>query len=195
MAQRLRRNTSTKRVGNIHDHIAFILLVLLAALVYSDHANHFVSNNLIFYAVLIGIVILALFVSLKIITRMRVRRDLISSNHLSIDTMHGIEFERYIARLLPRLGYRHIRLTERYDLGLDIVAEKGNIRWGIQVKRQSYPVKIEAVRQAVAALNHYKCDRSMVITNNNFSPAARQLANSNDCILVDRQQLLSWINL
>jgi restriction system protein len=75
---------------------------------------------------------------------------------------------------------------------LDIIAEKDGVLWGIQVKRYSGPVKMAAVRQAVAALKHYGCDQAMVITNNGFSPSARNLAASNNCLLVDGPQLMNW---
>ena len=76
-----------------------------------------------------------------------------------------------------------------YDTDVDIIATKDNIRWGIQVKRYSGLVKAEAVRQVVTGLRVYGCDRAMVITNSVFSRVAIQLANSNECVLVDRSGL------
>jgi restriction system protein len=110
-----------------------------------------------------------------------------------IDTMTGLDFEKYVAKLLETQGYSYIGLTEKYDLGVDIIAYKDGSRWGIQVKRYSYMVKAEAVRQVVTALKSYQCDRSMVITNSTYSKVARRLADSNGCVLVERGKLLSWI--
>jgi HJR/Mrr/RecB family endonuclease len=106
--------------------------------------------------------------------------------------LDGLSFERYIAGLLPRLGFTDVRLTERYDLGVDIVARKDGITWGIQVKHYGGLVKVDAVRQVVTALNMYGCDRAMVVTNSDFSWPAIELARSNDCVLVDGRELLSW---
>jgi restriction system protein len=106
--------------------------------------------------------------------------------------MSGTEFEQYIANLLRKQGYSHIKLTEHYDLGLDIIAQKEGQTWGIQVKRYNRPVKMAAVRQVVSALKHYDCERAMVITNSFFSAPAQELAASNNCILIDRQQLMRW---
>jgi restriction system protein len=50
-------------------------------------------------------------------------------------------------------------------------------------------VKIEAVRQVVVALKLYKCDKAMVVTNSFFSRPAKKLAASQDCVLVERNQL------
>lgn len=103
--------------------------------------------------------------------------------------MDGLAFERYVAALLQKNGFHHIRLTEKYDLGVDIIAEKDDIRWGIQVKRHSGLVKAGAVRQVVTGLRLYDCDRAMVISNSTYSSIAKQLAIGNNCILIDRAQL------
>lgn len=111
-----------------------------------------------------------------------------------IDNMTGLEFERYIANLLKHHGYTNVRLTEKYDYGVDIIAEKDGIRWGIQVKRYSGLVKADAIRQVVTALKKYDCDRAMVITNSTYSMVAKDLASFNNCVLIDREILLQWIH-
>ena len=112
-----------------------------------------------------------------------------NSSLADIDQMSGLEFERYIAQLLKRQGYRNVRLTEKYDFGVDIIAEKDGIRFGIQVKRYSGPVSASSLRQVVTALKIYNCDKAIVITNSSFSEVAKRLAKSNDCILIDRSEL------
>ena len=51
-----------------------------------------------------------------------------------VGTMTGLEFEKYVAKFLKKNGYM-TELTEKYDLGIDIVAVKDGIRYGVQVKR------------------------------------------------------------
>ncbi len=106
-----------------------------------------------------------------------------------IDKMDGLEFERYVVALLRANGFHNVSLTEKYDFGVDIIAEKAGIRWGIQTKRQSGLVKASAVRQVVAGLRLYHCDRAMVITNSTYSSVAYRLADTNDCVLIDRSGL------
>lgn len=103
-----------------------------------------------------------------------------------IDAMDGVEFERYVARQLSKCGYTNICLTEKYDYGVDIIASKDGIRWGIQVKRYTGLVTADAVRQIVAGLRIYDCDRGMVITNSISSSVALRLANANSSTLIDR---------
>lgn len=107
----------------------------------------------------------------------------------TINTMTGLEFERYVAGLLKNSGYKQVKLTEEYDLGVDIVAEKNGVIWGIQVKRYSGLVGADAVRQVVTALPMYRCDKAMVITNSTFSRPAMALADANSCLLIDGNQL------
>lgn len=111
----------------------------------------------------------------------------------NIDTMSGIEFEVYLADLLRKRGFSNVVITEQYDLGVDIVAKKDGVTWGIQAKRYRNLVKAEAVRQVYAALVRYKCDKAMVVTNSVFSRPARELARDNGIELVDREKLMEWI--
>ncbi len=110
----------------------------------------------------------------------------------NIDSLTWSEFEYYVADKLRAQGYTNVRLTEHYDLGIDVIATKDGVTWGVQVKHYSNPVKIEAVRAAVAGLNAYKCDRAMVVTNNFFTAPAIELAKCNNCILIDRQAIAKW---
>jgi len=112
-----------------------------------------------------------------------------------VDTMSGVEFERYIAQVLKSRGCTDVSLTEQYDLGVDIIATKKGVTWGIQTKRYTGLVGLSAVRQAVTALKKYDCDRAMVITNSidGYSRPAKELAESNNCILIDRKILAGWI--
>jgi len=108
--------------------------------------------------------------------------------------MNGLEFERYVADLLRRHGFSSVTLTERYDLGVDILAQKKGERWGIQVKRYNGLVKAAAVRQVVTALKSYNCTKAMVITNSTYSRVAVRLAQSNNRVLIDRMELARLIS-
>lgn len=100
--------------------------------------------------------------------------------------MTGLEFERHVARLLKAKDFKHVKLTEKYDLGIDIIAQKDGVNWGIQVKRYSGLVGADAVRQVVTALPIYNCDRAMVVSNSTFSNPAIELAHVNSCVLVSK---------
>ena len=146
--------------------------------------------------VLYAIAIILLLVTLGVVIKtykffLRFRHNL---SVKSVDQMDGIEFEYYIAQILRQQGYNNVKLTERYDYGVDIVAEKDGIKWGIQVKRYPGLVKASAVRQVVTGLNIYNCQQAMVITNSRFSNVAKTLAVSNNCVLIDREGLYKLAN-
>lgn len=141
------------------------------------------------YAIVVLVIVATIVTVLKLVRwALALRRDI---SLREIDSMSGADFEHYVAHLLTKQGYSKVSLTEQYDYGVDIVAEKDGIRWGIQVKRYSGMVKAEAVRQVVTGLRLYGCDRAMVITNSTFSNVAKRLAEGNDCVLIDRSELSS----
>ncbi len=111
MPSRSRRSYRRKYTRNTHDNIIFVLVILLAASIYVHHIKSPANKQLAFYiaAVVIGLLGLVLIVivlrKLTLYTRARRLR------HLNVDAMDGIEFERFIADLLPSQGYKHVRLT------------------------------------------------------------------------------------
>lgn len=161
-----------------------VSMILIASIVYSywQYAH---------YVPLLFLLVIAIKLAIK---GFRIGRSVVGNHSLKyIDSMDGLAFEQFIANMLRDQGFTGVQLTERYDLGVDIVAEKNGQRWGIQVKRYSGLVKAAAVRQVVTALKFYKCERSMVITNSTYSQVARQLAESNECVLIGRSELQRMI--
>jgi restriction system protein len=138
-------------------------------------------------ATIIGAILLLLFMRFKL----RHRSVKLNRSMAQIDSMSGLDFEKYVAALLKQQGYTKIRLTEKFDYGVDIIAHKDGIRWGIQTKRYSSLCKKAAVEQVVAGLRYYHCDRAMVVTNSTFSKQAKELAKHNDCVLIDRTAIFS----
>lgn len=165
------------------DAVAF---VFLAILLYGLYPKVSVYTGL-FAAAVSSLVVL--YVAIRLLKRVSPR----SRSLEVIDSMTGLEFERLVARILRSQGYKAVKLTDKYDYGVDIIAEKDDIRWGIQVKRYSGLVKADAVRQVVTGLRKYHCARAMVISNSYFSNYANELAKSNDCLLVDRNTLTMWL--
>lgn len=106
-----------------------------------------------------------------------------------IDMMNGSEFEYFICELYTKMGYRAEVTKQSGDQGLDVIAEKGDKKIGIQAKCYSGTVGNSAVQEAVAGKSFYHCDKVVVITNNFFTSSAKELAQSNDVILWDRDIL------
>lgn len=112
----------------------------------------------------------------------------------NIDSMTGIEFEQYLQKLLANQGYSVYVTQASGDLGVDLIASRDGDKIAVQAKRYNTRVTRRAISDAIAGMYHYDCNEAMVITNNYFSPGAVALAQSTECILVDRDTLAKWVN-
>ena len=80
------------------------------------------------------------------------------------------------------------------DFGADLVITKGGVRTAVQAKQRSRgSVPIKAVQEVVGSLPHYRCQRGLVVTNQRFTAAARQLAKEHGVELWDREVLINRI--
>ncbi|MGI6226705.1 MAG: restriction endonuclease [Peptococcales bacterium] len=106
-----------------------------------------------------------------------------------IDLMTGSEFEKFISELFKKIGYKTLITKASGDQGVDVVAEKGGIRYAIQAKCYSGVVSNSAIQEVVAGSIFHKCDKAIVITNSYFTSSAIELAKANEVILWDREML------
>ena len=140
------------------------------------------------YTLLLSAVITALFAYCA-----RQNKRIRAVHIADIDSMTGIDFERYLQKLLTMQGYSVRTTPASGDLGVDLVASRNGDNIAIQVKRYNTKVSRRAISDAVAGMQHYRCNMAMVITNNYFSPGAVTLARSTGCLLADRDTLARWI--
>lgn len=111
----------------------------------------------------------------------------------TVDAMDGAEFEDYVATRLIRAGWQ-VRFTPPVgDYGVDLIAEKDDRAVAIQCKRYNRPVGVAAVQQVVSGARHHGCARSIVVSNQEFTNAAKQLANTHRCQLIGRKVLQNWV--
>ncbi len=97
----------------------------------------------------------------------------------------GLEYEELCAKYLRNIGYSSIETTKKSgDQGVDIIAYKNGYKYAIQCKYYSAPVGNSAIQEVVAGASFYDCNKKMVITNNSFTPSARELAECNDVSLM-----------
>lgn len=110
-----------------------------------------------------------------------------------IDAMDGVAFEGYVAARLRRAGWR-VKLTPAVgDYGVDLIAEKGGQCVAVQCKRYGKSVGVAAVQQVVSGSRHHGCTHSIVVSNQEFTSGARQLAHTHGCQLIGRAVLRSWV--
>lgn len=103
--------------------------------------------------------------------------------------MTGTEFEDHVARIARSSGASVIMTAVTGDYGVDLVVGRRPNRLAIQCKRQSRPVGSGAVQEVVAGAVMHDCAHTMVVTNHDFTPAARRLAERHGCVLVGGAEL------
>lgn len=110
----------------------------------------------------------------------------------SLDLMSGREFEKYVAARVRQMGWDVSATPATRDFGVDLIAERGSECVAIQCKRHARPVGVSAVQQVVAGALHHRCSASAVVSNQEFTTAARELASTHGCHLVGRSKLRTW---
>ena len=122
------------------------------------------------------------------------RRDLrrVASGMAAVDQMSGVEFEEFVAAQLRTRGWTVIRTASTGDYGVDLIAKKDGTCMAVQCKRLARAVGVAAVQQVVSGARHHGCNQAVVVTNQAFTKAARQLATTHRCRLVGREQLHIW---
>ena len=104
--------------------------------------------------------------------------------------MDGHTFEYYCAELLRKNGYRNVEVTKASgDQGIDIIAYKNGVKYGIQCKCYSSNIGNKAVQEVFAGIKFYDCKVGIVMTNRYYTASAKELAAKNGIILYDRDKL------
>lgn len=119
--------------------------------------------------------------------------DAISSMRTS--KYKGDLFERYCARLLELNLFSNIRVVGGTgDLGVDIVAWKGNKKVAIQCKCYAHTVPYAALEQIVTARKNVMASEAILLTNNYFSDQTKSIAPEHQVLLWDRRKLIQLID-
>lgn len=164
--------------------VAYVFLPLYFAL-FVGFVGHSVRIGLI--GAVVGL-ILAMLLSRE--ARRRPRPD---ASMKAIDGMTGTEFEDYVATRLRRAGWRVTFTPLSGDYGVDLIAEKSGKSVAIQCKRHGNSVGVAAVQQVVSGARHHGCTKSIVVSNQEFTQAAKQLAFTHSCQLIGRKALQAWV--
>ncbi|MBQ3178953.1 MAG: restriction endonuclease [Clostridia bacterium] len=113
----------------------------------------------------------------------------------NFDMMEGHDFEHFCAKLLENNGYEKVNVTQGSgDQGIDIIAYRDGIKYGIQCKCYSSDIGNKAVQEVFAGKTFYECHIGVVLTNQYFTKSAIELAKKNGILLWDRSKLLSMVD-
>lgn len=102
-----------------------------------------------------------------------------------IESMSGIEYEKYVASQLLKRGFKKAEVTPGSgDFGADIVGkDKHGRKVCVQCKKYQGSVGVSAVQEVIAATRYYKCEYGMVVTTSTFTPAAKKMAAQTGVVL------------
>lgn len=176
------RNQTKLRVG----------CAVLAALVAGIGAIRFHNdpgNTPAFWLCIAGAGLLFLFVFSPALLRRWKQRRYLRSSLKKIDRFSGEEFEEYLCAVFRRRGYRVEMTDSSHDFGADLIVSRSGYRMVVQAKRYQKNVGVEAVQQVIGSMRYYDADYAMVVTNSYFTSSAIKLAEANDVLLWDRDQL------
>lgn len=123
-------------------------------------------------------------------------QDLGSTQNINIgdfERLTGYEFEGYLKELFTLLGYTVIQTSLSGDQGADLIMSKDCEKIVVQAKKYNGKVPNKAIQEIVAAKNHYKANRAIVVTDSSFTRSAIDLALSNNVELWDGLKLKNTI--
>ncbi len=107
-----------------------------------------------------------------------------------MDLMEGHEFEYFCADLLRKKGFIEVEVTKGSgDNGIDILAEKDGVTYGIQCKCYNAPIGVKAIQEAYAGRDYYDRMVGAVMTNQYFTTPAVEAAKKLKILLWDRGYL------
>lgn len=101
-----------------------------------------------------------------------------SNSHLSVnvDDLDPVEFEHYCADRLRNSGW-DVRVTQASgDQGIDLIANRGNVKAVFQCKKYSQPVGNGAVQEIIAGKQFEQAHIAAVVSNSTYTQSAKQLA-------------------
>lgn len=126
----------------------------------------------------------------------------LTSNPQLIKTLDWRLFEKLLADILETFQYDIELLKGTKDGGIDIIAIKKEMPFGIhryliQAKRWQNKVGVEPVRSLVWAHNEYRVTKSCLATTSQFTKGAWDLANNHkwQVELKDYEKIMEWISL
>lgn len=128
-------------------------------------------------------------------TDLNIYRNKLKKDFDAIDSMDGIQFEQFCCSILIQNGFYNVDVTKASgDHGVDVLAEKDDIRYAIQCKCFSTDLGNTPIQEVYAGKEMYDCHVGVVMTNRFFTLGAKELAKKTRTLLWDRDRLAYFIN-
>lgn len=97
--------------------------------------------------------------------------------HDDFRTYDPYEFEEFVAKLFRNMEYEAHTTSSSGDFGIDVVAENGEEKVVIQVKKFSpgNVISLQPVQRTLGAIPFFEADRAIFITTSSFTRSAREV--------------------
>ncbi|XKF16768.1 restriction endonuclease [Halomonas sp. BLK-85] len=124
------------------------------------------GSDEVYYLLPLGIIVI------KVLTLNQLSSDYSSESSVKI----GLDFEKKIAEIYERIGYKVSYTSASGDFGIDLIAESNSGRIGIQCKNHGANVGVDAVMQTHSGALYYDCKNSVVVSSSGFTKSAYEMA-------------------
>lgn len=139
-------------------------------------------------ASLIAIIIIKFMITVYL--KHLIRKRYIKSRIYEIDAMKGNEFESFLKAHFETQGYKVSLTPQTNDYGADLVLKKNGFVTVVQAKRYKNKIGNKAIQEIIGAKGYYNADSCLVITNSFYTSNANKLAQANNVVLWDRNDLI-----
>jgi len=182
--------------------LIFSIFSIPINLVLGFNSDSLLLFELIFYFTIVLDIVCIIYTILKI-KKIKNTRSFDSKRHPvdirkiktinEIDQLSGLDFEKYVAYMFQKKGYKTELTKESHDRGADIIAEKGKECIIIQAKRQKKSVSKQALYDVYFARKSYKGTSACIVTNSELTAQAMNVANENGIQVYDRSKIRAFI--
>jgi Restriction endonuclease/DnaJ domain len=111
-----------------------------------------------------------------------------------LQRLTGADFERLIASLFMRDGYKVSRWGQSRDQGIDMVLEMGGSKDVVQFKRWKGDIGPPVILEFYRSMMQAGARRGFVIATASFTHSAKELVDGKPITLIDGHYLLAWIS-
>lgn len=110
-----------------------------------------------------------------------------------LDAMSDADFSRYATDLLRSQGFEVNPAPEFPHTGIDFVLARSNEQRVCRLHRQQRRIGERVILETLAGMEAQGYHAAMVLANQSFSLSARTLARRENCVLIDREALVTLI--
>lgn len=105
----------------------------------------------------------------------------------------GEDYERFVRDLCVSAGFECGMTPKTGDQGVDLIVRTGRIHIAIQCKYYSSSIGNSAVQEVIAGQKYYNCDYACVVSNQDYTDSAKELAKAADIKLLSHETLIPYL--